>query len=72
MCSIPTRCSITFACRICSESLSIGQGRSVREKSVRANGPIKMKRMKGAFSLNNRLVGAVRPPESVTGLVGRS
>ena len=34
-----------------------------REKSVRANGPIKMKEMKGAFSLNNLLVGTVRPPE---------
>ena len=31
------------------EQQRIGQGRSVREKSVRANDPIKMKKMKGAF-----------------------
>ena len=36
----------------------------VRVKSVRAKGPIKMKKMKGAFSLNNLLVGTVRPPDS--------
>ena len=41
----------------------MGQGRSVREKSVRANGPKKMKKMKGAFSLNDLFVGTVRPPE---------
>ena len=41
----------------------MGQGRSVREKSVRANAPIKKKKMKGAFSLNNLLVGTVWPPE---------
>ena len=33
-------------------------------KSVRANGPIQIKKMKGAFSLNNPLVGTARPPES--------
>ena len=37
----------------------------IRGKSVRANGPIKMKKMKGAFFLNNLLVGTVRPPDQV-------
>ena len=37
------------------------QGRSVREKSVRGNDPIKMKKMNGAFSLNNLFLG----PEKV-------
>ena len=39
-----TRCSRTFACRICPEQQRAGQGRSVREKSVRANSPIKIKK----------------------------
>ena len=53
-----------LACRLCHEEQGIGQGRSVREKGVRANDPIKMNEMKGAFSLNNLLVGTVRPPHS--------
>ena len=52
-----------LACRICPEEQRIGQGRSVREKGVRANDPIKTKEMKGAFSLNNLLASTVRPPE---------
>ena len=52
-----------LASRICPEKQRIGQGRSVREKSVRANDTIKMKKIKGAFSLNNLFVGTVRPPE---------
>ena len=60
-----TRCSRIFASRICPEKQRNGQGRSVREKSVRANDPIKMKKIKGAFSLNNPFVGTVRPPDSV-------
>ena len=40
-------------------------GRSVREKSVRANDPIQIKKMKGAVSLNNPLVGTVRPPDEM-------
>ena len=52
-----------LASRICPEKQRIGQGRSVREKSVRANDPIKMKKIKGAFSLNTLFVGTVRPPE---------
>ena len=52
-----------LACRICPEQQRIGQGRSVQEKSLRANDPIKTKKMKGALSLNNLLVGTVRPPE---------
>ena len=36
------------------------------EKSVRANDPIQIKKMKGAFSLNNPLVGSVRPPEGIS------
>ena len=39
-----TRCSRTFACRICPEYQRTGQGRSVQEKIVRANDPIKMKK----------------------------
>ena len=35
-----TRCSRTFACRNCAEQQRIGQGRSVREKAVRAHGPL--------------------------------
>ena len=51
------------ACRISPESQRTGQGRSVREKSVRANDPMQKNKMKGAFSLNNPLVGTARPPE---------
>ena len=49
-----------LASRICPEKQRIGQGRSVREKSVRANDPIKMKKIKGAFSLNNLFVGTAK------------
>ena len=49
--------------RICPEKQRIGSGGSVREKSVRANDPIRMTKIKGAFSLNNLFVGTVRPPE---------
>ena len=38
-----------LASRICPEKQRIGQGRSVREKSVRANDPIKMKKLRGHF-----------------------
>ena len=57
-----------LACRICPEYQRIGQGRSVREKSVRANDPIKMKEIKGAFSLNSLFVGTVQPPDKWPGL----
>ena len=40
------------------------------KKGVRTNGPIKMKKMKGAFSLNNLLVGTVWPPDH--GNIGRN
>ena len=52
-----------LACRIAPEKQRTGQGRSVREKSVRANDPIQIKKIKGAFSLNNRLLGTPRPPD---------
>ena len=60
-----TRCSRTFDCRIWPEWQRIGRAGSVREKSVRANDPTKMKKIKGAFSLNNLLVGTARPPDIV-------
>ena len=41
--------------------------RSFQEKSVRANDPIKWKKIKGAFSLHNLLVGIVLPPWSLVG-----
>ena len=62
-----TRCLRTFECRICPESQRIGQDRCVREKSVRANGPTKTNKVKGTFSLNNLVVGTVRPPETNVG-----
>ena len=57
------KCSRTFECGICPEWQRMGQDRSFRAKSVRANDPIKPNKMKGAFSLNNLLPGTVRPPE---------
>ena len=54
-----------LACRVAPETQRTGQGRSVREKSVRANDPIQIKKIKGAFSLNNSLVGTPRPPDQL-------
>ena len=59
-----TSCSRTLSGKICTEYQRICQGRSVREKSFRANGPIQKKKIKGAFSSNSLLVGTVRPPDS--------
>ena len=59
-----TRCLRTFASGICPEWQIMGQDRSVRQKSVRANDPIRTNKMKGAFSLNSLLLGTVRPPEN--------
>ena len=56
---VPESLQVEFALK----KQRIGQGRSVREKRVRANDPIKMKKIKGAFSLNNLFVGTVRPPD---------
>ena len=44
-----TMCSRTFACKICPEWQRICQGRSVREKSVRANDPLKWRNEGGIF-----------------------
>ena len=60
-----TRRLRTLECRICPDCQGIGRDRSVREKCVRANNPIKTNKMKGAFSLNNILLGTVWPPDLI-------
>ena len=53
-----TRRSRTSECRNCPEIQRTGQDRSVREKSVRANDPLKTNKIKEALS--NLLVGTVQ------------
>ena len=54
-----TRCSRILRVEVALNNRELVKG----EKSVRANDNIKMKEMKGAFSLNKLLVGTVRPPD---------
>ena len=62
---VPLNCAWQGAQKYCPHrnDYNLNSWPCVREKSVRANGPIKQNKMKGAFSLNNLLVGTVRPPE---------
>ena len=63
-CSTKPRCSRILHVEFALSNRELVKTEVFQEKSVRANDPIKMKEMKGAFSLNNLLLGTVRPPDS--------
>ena len=59
-----TRCSRTLQVELALNNRELVKAEVFDKKSVRANGPIEMKRMKGAFSLNCDVIGTLRPPDS--------